>query len=164
MSRPEELAGECLDDVQAKRLCVLKFGSSVLEREEDYPKVVLEIYRHVRDRRKGRRGRVCPGRGDRRSACAGQSCRRRSSAGCAGGTARPRRRTAVGGADGAGAQQGGPARLHARSARNGAGCRRLAARFQSDRRSMPRRSGRRSTRTTWSSCPASSPTMPIMAS
>jgi len=49
MSRPEELARECLDDVQAKRLCVLKFGSSVLEREEDYPKVVLEIYRHVRD-------------------------------------------------------------------------------------------------------------------
>lgn len=33
----------------AKRLCVLKFGSSVLEREEDYPKVVHEIYRHVRD-------------------------------------------------------------------------------------------------------------------
>jgi homoserine dehydrogenase len=30
-------------------LCVLKFGSSVLEREEDYPKVALEIYRHVRD-------------------------------------------------------------------------------------------------------------------
>jgi homoserine dehydrogenase len=30
------------------RLCVLKFGSSVLEREEDYPKVALEIYRHVR--------------------------------------------------------------------------------------------------------------------
>lgn len=31
------------------RLCVLKFGSSVLEREEDYPKVALEIYRHIRD-------------------------------------------------------------------------------------------------------------------
>jgi homoserine dehydrogenase len=36
-------------EVVAKRLCVLKFGSSVLEREEDYPKVVHEIYRHVRD-------------------------------------------------------------------------------------------------------------------
>jgi homoserine dehydrogenase len=34
---------------EAKRLCVLKFGSSVLEREEDYPSVALEIYRHVRD-------------------------------------------------------------------------------------------------------------------
>lgn len=34
---------------EAKRLCVLKFGSSVLEREEDYPAVALEIYRHVRD-------------------------------------------------------------------------------------------------------------------
>jgi len=33
----------------AKRLCVLKFGSSVLEVEEDYPKAVQEIYRHVRD-------------------------------------------------------------------------------------------------------------------
>ena len=31
------------------RLCVLKFGSSVLDREEDYPKVALEIYRHIRD-------------------------------------------------------------------------------------------------------------------
>ena len=31
------------------RLCVLKFGSSVLEREEDYRKVALEIYRHIRD-------------------------------------------------------------------------------------------------------------------
>ena len=41
----EKLPGE----VVAKRLCVLKFGSSVLEREEDYPKVVHEIYRHVRD-------------------------------------------------------------------------------------------------------------------
>ena len=36
-------------DVVAKRLCVLKFGSSVLEREEDYPRVVQEIYRHVRE-------------------------------------------------------------------------------------------------------------------
>lgn len=34
---------------EAKRLCVLKFGSSVLKREEDYPAVTLEIYRHVRD-------------------------------------------------------------------------------------------------------------------
>ena len=34
---------------EAKRLCVLKFGSSVLKREEDYPAVALEIYRHVRD-------------------------------------------------------------------------------------------------------------------
>ena len=31
------------------RLCVLKFGSSVLEREADYPKVALEIYRHIRE-------------------------------------------------------------------------------------------------------------------
>jgi homoserine dehydrogenase len=36
-------------EAAAKRLCVLKFGSSVLGREEDYPKVVEEIYRHVRD-------------------------------------------------------------------------------------------------------------------
>ncbi len=34
---------------EAKRLCVLKFGSSVLEAEADYPEVALEIYRHVRD-------------------------------------------------------------------------------------------------------------------
>jgi homoserine dehydrogenase len=34
---------------EAKRLCVLKFGSSVLRREEDYPAVALEIYRHVRE-------------------------------------------------------------------------------------------------------------------
>lgn len=42
-----------LEDVAADpgdyRLSVLKFGSSVLEREEDYPKVALEVYRHVRD-------------------------------------------------------------------------------------------------------------------
>lgn len=31
------------------RLCVLKFGSSVLAEESDFPKVVHEIYRHVRD-------------------------------------------------------------------------------------------------------------------
>lgn len=36
-------------DPDCSRLCVLKFGSSVLEREEDYPKVALEVYRHVRD-------------------------------------------------------------------------------------------------------------------
>jgi homoserine dehydrogenase len=34
---------------EPKRLCVLKFGSSVLGREEDYPSVALEIYRHVRE-------------------------------------------------------------------------------------------------------------------
>ncbi len=33
----------------AKRLCVLKFGSSVLGREEDYPVVASEIYRHIRE-------------------------------------------------------------------------------------------------------------------
>lgn len=33
---------------QEARLCVLKFGSSVLERDEDYPGVAVEIYRHVR--------------------------------------------------------------------------------------------------------------------
>ena len=37
------------EDVGAKRLCVLKFGSSVLGTEADYPAVALEIYRHVRD-------------------------------------------------------------------------------------------------------------------
>ena len=45
MSSPKEVEKEA----PAKRLCVLKFGSSVLEREEDYPKVVHEIYRHVRN-------------------------------------------------------------------------------------------------------------------
>lgn len=35
-------------EADSPRLCVLKFGSSVLEREEDYPKVALEIYRHIR--------------------------------------------------------------------------------------------------------------------
>src|SRR3954463_10228190 len=33
----------------AKRVCVLKFGSSVLGVEGDYPAAALEIYRHVRD-------------------------------------------------------------------------------------------------------------------
>jgi homoserine dehydrogenase len=32
-----------------RRLCVLKFGSSVLERVEDYRTVAQEVYRHVRD-------------------------------------------------------------------------------------------------------------------
>ncbi len=32
-----------------KRLCVLKFGSSVLETEGDYAAVANEVYRHVRD-------------------------------------------------------------------------------------------------------------------
>ena len=49
MSSAAEEPGPVLGEVAAKRLCVLKFGSSVLEREEDYPKVVQEIYRHVRD-------------------------------------------------------------------------------------------------------------------
>lgn len=34
---------------QVPRLCVLKFGSSVLGTEADYPAVALEVYRHVRD-------------------------------------------------------------------------------------------------------------------
>ena len=49
MSSAVEEKGEALGQAAAKRLCVLKFGSSVLGREEDYPKVVEEIYRHVRD-------------------------------------------------------------------------------------------------------------------
>jgi len=49
MSSAVEEKGEALGRAAAKRLCVLKFGSSVLGREEDYPKVVEEIYRHVRD-------------------------------------------------------------------------------------------------------------------
>ncbi len=39
---------ECLGDRQRK-LCVLKFGSSVLERVEDYRTVAQEVYRHIRD-------------------------------------------------------------------------------------------------------------------
>ena len=36
--------------VEAKhKLCVLKFGSSVLEREEDYRTAAQEVYRHVRE-------------------------------------------------------------------------------------------------------------------
>lgn len=38
-----------LPAAQAKRLCVLKFGSSVLRVEGDYAAVALEVYRHVRD-------------------------------------------------------------------------------------------------------------------
>lgn len=34
---------------QPKRLCVLKFGSSVLRAEGDYPAAALEVYRHVRE-------------------------------------------------------------------------------------------------------------------
>lgn len=49
MSSAAEEAGPVVGEVAAKRLCVLKFGSSVLELEEDYPRVVQEIYRHVRD-------------------------------------------------------------------------------------------------------------------
>jgi homoserine dehydrogenase len=49
MSSAVQQEAEALGEVAAKRLCVLKFGSSVLEREEDYPKVVQEVYRHVRD-------------------------------------------------------------------------------------------------------------------
>jgi homoserine dehydrogenase len=37
---------------QTKRLCVLKFGSSVLREESDFPSAALEIYRHVRDSEK----------------------------------------------------------------------------------------------------------------
>jgi homoserine dehydrogenase len=36
-------------DAGRPQLCVLKFGSSVLAEEGDYPAVALEIYRHVRD-------------------------------------------------------------------------------------------------------------------
>jgi len=43
------LQEEAAADPEGNRLCVLKFGSSVLESEEDYPKVALEVYRHVRD-------------------------------------------------------------------------------------------------------------------
>lgn len=35
-------------DPPAQRLCILKFGSSVLGTEADYPEVALEVYRHVR--------------------------------------------------------------------------------------------------------------------
>ena len=37
------------DAEAARKLCVLKFGSSVLEREEDFRTAAQEVYRHVRD-------------------------------------------------------------------------------------------------------------------
>ncbi len=49
MSSPVEQAGEAAGDPPVQKLCVLKFGSSVLEQEDDYSKAVLEIYRHARD-------------------------------------------------------------------------------------------------------------------
>lgn len=49
MTSAVEEAGEVLDGLAARRLCVLKFGSSVIEHEHDYARVVQEIYRHVRD-------------------------------------------------------------------------------------------------------------------
>jgi len=49
MSSVVEEAAKVPLQAPAKRLCVLKFGSSVLEREDDYPRVVQEIYRHVRE-------------------------------------------------------------------------------------------------------------------
>jgi homoserine dehydrogenase len=49
MSKVIQQAGEASGDAPAKRLCVLKFGSSVIEYEHDYSRVVQEIYRHVRD-------------------------------------------------------------------------------------------------------------------
>ena len=49
MSNAVQQAEEVSGDAPAKRLCVLKFGSSVIEQEHDYSKVVQEIYRHVRD-------------------------------------------------------------------------------------------------------------------
>src|SRR5947209_4872307 len=47
-------AGDGLDGAEdaggdAPRLCVLKFGSSVIEQDHDYATVALEIYRHVRE-------------------------------------------------------------------------------------------------------------------
>src|SRR3546814_19140904 len=36
-------------EAQAPKLCVLKFGSSVLGVETDYPAAALEVYRHVRE-------------------------------------------------------------------------------------------------------------------
>jgi homoserine dehydrogenase len=49
MSSAVQQVAEVPGEVPAERLCVLKFGSSVLGREEDYPKVVEEVYRHVRE-------------------------------------------------------------------------------------------------------------------
>ena len=41
--------GEQVSGEGPKRVCVLKFGSSVLGVEGDYPSAALEVYRHVRD-------------------------------------------------------------------------------------------------------------------
>jgi homoserine dehydrogenase len=41
--------GEQVDGEAQKRVCVLKFGSSVLGVEGDYPAAALEVYRHVRE-------------------------------------------------------------------------------------------------------------------
>jgi homoserine dehydrogenase len=49
MSNVVQQPGETSADAPAKRLCVLKFGSSVIAHEHDFSKVVQEIYRHVRD-------------------------------------------------------------------------------------------------------------------
>jgi homoserine dehydrogenase len=49
MASQADERGDVSGELVAKRLCILKFGSSVLGREEDYPKAVHEIYRHVRD-------------------------------------------------------------------------------------------------------------------
>ncbi|MEO7277862.1 MAG: homoserine dehydrogenase [Sphingomicrobium sp.] len=46
---PVEKAQDSAGEPAAPKLCVLKFGSSVLESEADYSKAVLEIYRHARD-------------------------------------------------------------------------------------------------------------------
>lgn len=43
------MANHLLQPAPPKRLCVLKFGSSVLGAESDYPAAALEVYRHVRD-------------------------------------------------------------------------------------------------------------------
>lgn len=49
MSNVGQETAEVHQEARGKRLCVLKFGSSVLGREEDYLQVVQEVYRHVRD-------------------------------------------------------------------------------------------------------------------
>ncbi|WP_051504006.1 homoserine dehydrogenase [Sphingomonas jaspsi] len=43
------LKEDAVSDLDAHRLSVLKFGSSVLDREDDYLNVALEVYRHVRE-------------------------------------------------------------------------------------------------------------------
>ena len=47
-SAVEGLDGDDVVGGDLPRLCVLKFGSSVIEQDHDYGKVALEIYRHVR--------------------------------------------------------------------------------------------------------------------